>query len=558
MASDKPFEFIIQEIDPNSKYLETIIQLGDANSATLGFLPYGAFRRLAATGRILACIVPNVGCVGYLLYEISRYKVKLTHLCVDKKWRSKGIAKLLIKYLSEKTHHLYGILASCRRDYGIDEMWASLGFVAIHERPGRSKEGSILTEWWLNYGHPDLLTSLTQQKTEFKICVALDVAIFYNLIDDDTANEESKESKALTADWLKPELELCLNDELKNEINKNTDSQKRKKLREIANQFTFLPCSQESFNEACQAIRKFFPQDIKESDTLYFRQLARVICSTIRVPFFVTKSQKLLAIEDKIYKEFNLVIIPPIELIIKLDELRREAEYQPIRLAGTNIEKKRIQSEYQEIIIDLFSNAEVESPVSFRQKLRQFLSNPKQFECFIIGRRGEEAIALIVYDRTKEHELQVPVFRFTDTNFTSTLILHCVFQCFSIAASEQRPFTRITETFLKEQTAIALQEDCFFKKEDGWLRANLAIAKNSADVASYILNLYEKLGEGYEQYLPLANILTDRNFVSQPDIMTNIERMLYPAKITDAEIPTFIIPIQVWWAKDLFDKELAE
>ncbi len=40
--------------------------------------------------------------------------------------------------------------------------------------------------------------------------------------------------------------------------------------------------------------------------------------------------------------------------------------------------------------------------------------------------------------------------------------------------------------------------------------------------------------------------------------MADIERMLYPAKITDAGIPNFIIPIQAWWAKDLFDKELAQ
>lgn len=39
--------------------------------------------------------------------------------------------------------------------------------------------------------------------------------------------------------------------------------------------------------------------------------------------------------------------------------------------------------------------------------------------------------------------------------------------------------------------------------------------------------------------------------------MADIERMLYPAKITDAEIPTYIIPIKSRWAKELFDKELA-
>lgn len=147
MRTEEFLEFSIEETDSNSQYLEKIIQLGDANSATLGFLPYGAFRRLADEGRILTCIAPRVGCVGYLLYGISNYRVKLTHLCVDEMWRGKGIAKALIRHLREKTHHLYGILASCRRDYNLDGMWASLGFCAAHERPGRSKDGTILTEW---------------------------------------------------------------------------------------------------------------------------------------------------------------------------------------------------------------------------------------------------------------------------------------------------------------------------------------------------------------------------------------------------------------------------
>ncbi|MBD2776958.1 GNAT family N-acetyltransferase [Iningainema tapete] len=557
MESNEPQQFTIQEISQNSKHLETIIQLGDANSTTLGFLPYGAFRRLAAEGRILGYIVPEAGCVAYLLYDISGYKVKLTHLCVDKMWQGRGIARALIKHLSEKTPHLHGILASCRRDYKLDGMWASLGFVAVHERPGRSKDGTTLTEWWLNYGHPNLLTTLTQQKTESRICVAMDTNIFYDLANNETSNEESKESKALIADWLEPELELCLTDEIKNEINKNKDSEKRKKLRLTADKFTFLPCTQNAFNEACQAIRKFFPEDMKESNASDFRQLARVIGSSIKAPFFITREQRLLEIEEEIYKEFNVLIIQPIELIIRLDELRRETDYQPIRLAGTSIEKKRVQSGEQESIIDTFICHETENKDDFRKRIRQFILNPKQFECFTIGRR-EELIALIVYDRAKKHELKVPVCRFKDTQFTPTIIRHCIFQCFSTAASEQRQFTRISETNLQEHTAIALQEDRFLKTEDGWLRTNLAITCSSAEISSYISNLCKELGKSYEQYLSLVEILTDQDLVSNINLMADIEGMLYPAKITDAEIPNFIIPIQAWWAKDLFDKELAE
>jgi hypothetical protein len=40
-------------------------------------------------------------------------------------------------------------------------------------------------------------------------------------------------------------------------------------------------------------------------------------------------------------------------------------------------------------------------------------------------------------------------------------------------------------------------------------------------------------------------------------LASEIERMLWPAKISDAEIPTFIVPIRATWAQNLFDEGLA-
>ncbi|MBN4002910.1 N-acetyltransferase [Nostoc sp. LPT] len=560
MVKVESLKFSIQEISPDSEYLETIMRLGDANSKTLGSLPYGAFRRLAGEGFVLGCIASEVGCVGYLLYGISRRcsRVKLTHLCVAQEWRGKGITKLLIQDLRKRTQHLYGILASCRRDYHLDRMWAYLGFVPLHERPGKSKYGSILTEWWFDYGHSDLLTTLAYQKTESRICVAIDANIFFDLVDDENFDEEGKESKVLIADWLKPELELCLTNEINNEISRNEDSKKRKKLREVTSKFTFLPCSQEEFDQACKAIRRFFPEDMKDSDHSDLRQIARVISSSLKTSFFVTRDKRLLGIETDIYKEFNLLIIHPIDLIIRLDELRRETEYQPERLVGTDIEEKRIHSGDIDSIIDLFlDNPQGEKKSDFRKKIRQLLSNTEQFKCFTVGRQQEKPIALIVYDRSENGELKIPVFRFRDSKLTPTVLRRCIFKCFSTAASEERQFTRISETYLEDITIAALQEDSFIKTEKGWLRANLAIMQNAADISSYIFNICQESGKGYEKYFPFVEILANQELLSKTELMADIERILYPAKIADAEIPTFIIPIQSWFAKDLFDKELA-
>jgi len=553
-------QLTIQEIDSNSKHLKNVFKLANANSSTLGFIPYGAFRKLADKGLIIVCIAPEKGCIGYLLYNISCYQVKLTHLCVDKEWRGQGVAKALIKHLKNKTAHLHGISLSCRRDYNLRTMWESLGFVAGGERPGRSQKGSILTEWRLDYGHPNLLTTLVQQTTESRICAVIDANIFYDIADEEKADEDSKESKVLMADWLESELELCLNDEIKNEIDRNKNSHKREELRRKSEQFTFIPCNQELFEKAYESLEKFFPDNLtKNSDFADRRQLARVIGSKIKITFFITRDKRLLEeIEEDIYKEFDLLIIHPIDLILRLDELRRETDYQPIRLAGTNIERKRVHSGEQDLLINLFLNcSKGENKIDFQRSFRQFLSDLDRFKCFTVGRNNENPMALIVYDTEDKYELKIPIFRFLNTKITSTVIRHSIFECFSKSVSEGKKFTRITEEFLEDNIIAALQENSFFKATEGWLKANLKILENSSNISTYISSLCEATNK-YKEFLTLTNILTNPELVKNTKIAANIERVLYPAKIADAEIPSFIIPIRAWWAKDLFDKELAE
>jgi len=553
-------QLTVQEIDSNSEYLETVFKLADANSATLGFLSYGTFRQLADKGRIIVCITPEKICIGYLLYNISRYRVKLTHLCIDRQWRGQGITKALIQNLKNKTAHLHGISLSCRRDYNLRKMWESLGFVAVGERPGRSKKGSILTEWRLDYGHPNLLTTLVQQTTESRICAVIDANIFYDIADEETADEDSKESKVLIADWLESELELCLTDEIKNEIDRNKDSQKREELRRKSNQFTFLPCTQESFEKAYESLEKFFPESLsRNSDFADRRQLARVIGSTIKANFFITRDKRLFEeIEEDIYKEFDLLIIHPIDLILRLDEFRKETDYQPIRLAGTNIKRKRVHSGEQDLLINFFLHcSKGENKIDFQRNFRQALSDLDRFKCFTVGRNNENPIALIVYDTGDSDELKIPIFRFVNTKITSTVIQHSIFECFSTSVNEGKKFTRITEEFLDDNIITALQENSFFKTTKGWLRANFKIVETSSNISAYIFSLCEKRNK-YEQLLTLINILNNPESVKNTKIAADIERVLYPAKIADAEIPSFIIPIRAWWAKDLFDKELAE
>ena len=113
-------EITFQTIDHQSPYLETVINLGDANSGTLGFFTRGAFVNNAAKGNIVVAINTQGECLGYILhsYNRSRDRIKLVHLCVDKNYRHRDIARKSIEHLKHIARNTRGIELTCRRDFG--------------------------------------------------------------------------------------------------------------------------------------------------------------------------------------------------------------------------------------------------------------------------------------------------------------------------------------------------------------------------------------------------------------------------------------------------------
>ena len=283
-----PENLSFRNVDPSSPFLNDIKTLADQNSETLGFLPYGAFDKLAFKKRIIACISAQNTCIGYLIFGISKNRVKLTHLCISEQFRGQGIPSKLLNHLKEITitSDLQGILLSCRRDYNLSGFWSALGFVAQGERKGRAKEGSILTEWWLSYGKPNLFSILAEQQSEINLCVVIDANIFFDLTTDQCIDDGGRESNALLADWLSSDITFCVTDEIRNEINRNPDIQSRTKLLNAVTRFTVLDYDRNSIDDVKNSIKHLFPGNMKESDKSDLEQIAKTITAKIDISFF--------------------------------------------------------------------------------------------------------------------------------------------------------------------------------------------------------------------------------------------------------------------------------
>ena len=140
---------VFDVVSEDSSNLDDVKRLWRANRKTLGPYPNGAFQERAQAGQIVAAVEDGL-VVGYALYYTSgrHSRVRLTHLCVDEAQRGKGLSRQLIDELRRRTRSHRGISLYCRRDYAEWCIWPKLGFVAVSEKVGRSKDGHELTYFW--------------------------------------------------------------------------------------------------------------------------------------------------------------------------------------------------------------------------------------------------------------------------------------------------------------------------------------------------------------------------------------------------------------------------
>ena len=239
----------IARLTPSSPHMAEVLELGNRNSKTLGFLPEGAYRQHASDGKILIAVGPNGQVLGYLLYSINRRQMLayIVHLCVKKNHRRKGIARILIDELKRISLEYTGIRARCRRSYKLDGFWQELGFVAAGEREGRGKSKELITIWWYDHGHPTLFTQAWEKNSQSKTKIVVDANVFYDL--SKAPDADSIESHSLLADWLGESVVLCLTNEIFNEIIRHPDRAMRRKHRIQVRSFHLVECDLKDYEE---------------------------------------------------------------------------------------------------------------------------------------------------------------------------------------------------------------------------------------------------------------------------------------------------------------------
>jgi GNAT superfamily N-acetyltransferase len=523
--------------------------LGKKHANTLGLFPEGAFQEHARKKWIIT-VSENDKLLGYLLFRVSASKsrVNITHLCVQKEARNKGIATILLTELVNKFKFLFrGIGLSCRNDYQeASELWKKFGFKPINERRSRSMEENYLTYWWFDFGNHDLFTS---SDSESKVKAVIDANIIVHLREESAA--QNKEAQILLSDWLLEEVDYYFASEIYNEIQRDKDQIRREKTRKFLSRFNELRIQKDAVDKIFNSLISIMP-GTSDNDISDKRQLSETIASGLE--YFITGDKEILNNADILLKEFGLGVVRPSEFVVELDEVINKSAYQPIRLGGVDFDFCKMSSNDISDIIDKFHNAGFnELKNNFDLLVTGLTSDVNKSEIKILKDKSKEIIAIIGERSLSDSTLEIPLLRIKKSPLCNTLFKQLIFDKIIHSINKDYKILKVSEKFLNADYEEILHSFNFVKINDDWNKISIKGIVKSDSLISNLANLIQD-----EKYSKVLDLLTEtKGNVHLWDNKLIAERFFFPVKIQDLNIPTFIIPIKPIWAGHLFDSVTA-
>jgi hypothetical protein len=542
----------IHEIDEKSDYLDLVMELGDENSKTLGFFSRGAFTDAARKRNILVAQDSDGDFAGYLLYATNtRRQVYIVHLCIKPSKRTLGVARSLRDSLKEKTFsHYDGIRVHCRDDYGLSNFWSKLGFSPQSKKRGRGKEQKPITVWWLNYGHPNLFTFTDTQRLSRKLHITIDANVLIDLDAPSTA-EEAFESKMLI-DWFADEIEICLTEEIRVEIDRCADKSKRSASSKRLKQFKVVPDNFPLFEKNYSLLRPLFSENLTDNDESDLRHLSRTITAGINL--FVTRDENLLKKSDATEDRVGLVILTPSRLVLYMDEMMRQTDYQPARVSGSGIHQKRVSHNQIDELYNYFLPTTKGAKSEFKQLITQCIVDKKEIQ---ITLHDAQPITLFAYS-VSGTILDLSIVRVYERSAVSgTVIRHKLMELILNGIQSPISIIKVSEPYISEIVKNAFSDCGFINALSNWFKINLN-GLYTQDSLSLAFSKIKK-SSSIDFYIKdtLGKNLEILSSVREPQVLIESERLFFPLKLVDLDIPCFIVPITPGWAMQLFDHGLA-
>lgn len=541
---------VIVPVEPGSELLGEVMSLGRANAKTLGYFPDGAFEDYASRGQVLACA--EDGCLaGYLVFRTSEVTIRLVHLCVADGLRGRGIAKALVDHLHERLSGFAGIVARCRIDFPANDIWPSLGFTPRNQVPGRAtRQPSTLRVWWRDFGLPDLFSTAPSDR----IVAALDTNVLIDL-QAEPSEPEHEESKALLADWLDDFIEYVVTEEVFAEIARHPDANLCQTRQRYADRFSCLTDTDRELSRelTCQLANAIGPGESDEDRS----DRRHLVLSTLGgARFFVTKDAGLLGAASHIEKSIGINVIRPADFIARTHADLTEQSFAPIRLSGSTLS------------IRPYANADIEDLVRTFQAfdrrerrsdllgiLRNALARPRHSDGQIVRCEYGRLQGFLLL-RFLDGEARIQLLRTTRGPLSDVLARHLVWLAVQRARQKGCAVMRLTDEYLPPATEGILGVLGFRPAAGGMAKVNGLGVMSTRSLADHL----RTVDPGFTDPAWIGETvrILERGPSELPSQFAFVcERLMWPAKLLDTDLQSFIVPIQPEWAMQLFHARLA-
>ena len=515
--------------------LDAVDKLMKRHSSTLGFLPREALRNYLERENTLGTKTDDGKLIGYLLHAANPKYFRIAQLCVAEDFNGQGIARQLINELKKSATTQKDIRLRCRNDFPAHQMWPKLGFSAIDEQPGQSRDRLPLTLWHLPLAPDDQLGLFQVKTSDESLDVVIDAQIFFDF--DEPESDKSMPSKALLSDFLVDDLRLLIADELFNEIVREKDPEQREKSRNKAHEFPRIDYDSQLEEHFEGVLKTFLPSNSLSSQS-DIRQIAQTSASEVKI--FVTQDQALLKKSPEIAERVSVEVVSPTELIIQLHELSEKQSYAPTRIAGFELNWQRLSSggiarfPYNSFL------SQREKQGIFREKLGALLARPYHYEVECLQSK-DKIVAVRVLARDSDKTLNVPLMRIAQSADDRSLIGRFVIaDTLAKAVEKNLDIVKIDLSALTPGLEPDLLEMGFTQVSDSFLRFCFSRSLTRIDVLSGIHELFPEATNYYQNMSELE-----------------LQRRCSPLNLKETDQNYFLIPIRPGYAKSLIDRQQA-
>lgn len=247
-------------------------------------------------------------------------------------------------------------------------------------------------------------------------------------------------------------------------------------------------------------------------------------------------------------------ILSPGEFINAIDELNSPFDYSPLKLAGLGLEYSKMQSADYSATVSTFFQRSGLKKTEFEKKLREWIGSPDKHTVLLLKTK-DAPVCLIAY-KIQNNVMRVESLLINTgkikPSLQSTFVKRIAFKLLDDANKRNVCGITINKEGLDGIVCSSLRDCGFFDDKDCLVRIIKAeVVHAQAIQVVDTLPVDSPLNLGIERF---RNDKCAGSF--SPEQVVSLEKAMWPMKLSDTDIPCFIVPIKADYAVQLFDEKL--